>query len=378
MTYSVLSPALLLLGVQVVVACPFCTAVKPSLGQQRDEATVTLLADVARSEAGKWYLTIQKIFTGADRLPNPRHLTIDVANISGGSGVKAGQLALVLATPEGPESKSAWQIIPLDETSYAYVARSPSERLPAAKRLPYYAEYLEHANPLIAEDAYREFGNASYDEVALVTDRLPFAVLRRAIEDPHVPEARQGFYGLALGLAKSAADRRANETVLQRLIDADADDFRAGFDGVLGGYLMLTGTPGLIHVEKQLLANPQARSGDLRHAATALRFVHEFDRGVIPDADLRRAMRRLLTRPETAPAAIIDLARWRDWDCLNDVVALFSRAEFTDPATTAAVVGYLLACPRPAAVAALTRLREQDPQRVADAEIQGILPAASH
>jgi hypothetical protein len=376
MSHWVLPPALVLLCAQVVAACPFCTAVKPSLGEQRDEAAVTLLAEVARIEAGKWQLLVQKAFTGANLLTNTREVTLDAAELSDAGRVKAGQLALVLARREGTEAKLAWEIIPLDETSYAYVARSPSQRLPAAERLPYYAKYLEHANPLIAEDAYREFGNASYDEVALVTDRLPFAVLRRAIEDPHVPEARQGFYGLALGLAKSAADRSANETVLQRLIDADADDFRAGFDGVLGGYLMLTGATGLVHIEKQLLANPQARSGDLRHAATALRFVHEFGRGVIPDANLKRAMRRLLTRPETAQTAIVDLARWRDWDCLNDVVALFSRAEYADPATTAAIVGYLLTCPRPAASAALTRLREQAPQRVADAEIQGILPAA--
>ena len=80
-------------------------------------------------------------------------------------------------------------------------ARAPNRRRPAAERLPYYARFLEYPNPLLAEDAYLEFGNASYDEVAQVAADLPFAKLRRWITDPQIPEARQGFYGLALGLA---------------------------------------------------------------------------------------------------------------------------------------------------------------------------------
>ena len=113
----------------------------------------------------------------------------------------------------------AWEFVPLDEVGYAYVARAPAQRLPAAERLATTPNISSTPIRSIAEDAYREFGIASYDEVAQVADRLPFADAATWIEDPRVPEARKGFYGLALGLAKSDADRRANRGCLQRLIE---------------------------------------------------------------------------------------------------------------------------------------------------------------
>ena len=200
--------------------------------------------------------------------------------------------------------------------------------------------------------------------------------MRRWIVDANIPEERKGFYGLALGLAIKDNDRQANEKLLRQLIETPSDDFRAGFDGVLGGYLILAGGAGLKRLDERLLANADARPGDLRHAATALRFIHEFGRGAIPATDLNRAMRRLLARPDTAAAAIVDLARWDDWDALDEVVSLFDRDEFSDGPTTRAIIGYLQACPRAAASQALVRLRKQDPRRVDEAERQEVFGAS--
>jgi hypothetical protein len=370
-----LSPAAVLCFVAIAAACPFCTAVKPSLSQRREEAAVAALVELSRVQNGRWQLAVHKTLAGAKLLDDPHRITLETSKLTGAANAKAGQLALLLATREGKEQNLTWEFVALDEIGYSYVARAPSRRLPPAERLSYYAKYLEHANPLVAEDAYLEFGHASYDEVAQVADQLPFAAMRQWIVDPMIPEARKGFYGLALGLAKSEQDRRANMKVLRKLIDTPAADFRAGYDGILGGYLVLAGSDGLAWIEEKLLADPQARPGDLRHAATALRFIHEFGHGAIPAADLKRAMRRLLVRPELAAAAFVDLARWQDWECLDAVVALFDREEYSDPATSRAIVGYLVACPRPAAAEALARLRRRAPQRVAEAEQQALLPS---
>jgi hypothetical protein len=360
--------ALILGTAAPVAACPFCTAVKPSLSQHSDEAVIAALAGVSRVGAAEIQFDLHKVLAGAALLAEPRQLVITASDLSGAAMAREGQLALLLASRTEPEKKRQWEFIPLDEASYAYVARAPSRRVPAARRLGYFAKYLEHANRLMAEDAYLEFGSASYDEVRQVASELPFASLRLWMVDPNIPEERKGFYGLALGLATNDADARANEKLLRQLIDAPADDFRAGFDGILGGYLVLAGSEGLKRLDERLLSNPQARTGDLRHAATALRFIREFGRGSIPAPDLNRAMRQLLARPETAAGAIVDLARWEDWDSLDAVVSLFDRQNFCDGATTRAIVGYLRACPRAAASEALARLRKQDPRRVALAE----------
>ena len=113
-----------------------------------------------------------------------------------------------MATRDPESQHITWEVTPLGEVAYAYVARAPSRRLPAVERLPYFAKFLENADPIVAEDAYLEFGAASFDQVAQVADRLPMGSMRRWIVDPRIPESRQGFYGLALGLAKTDADRR--------------------------------------------------------------------------------------------------------------------------------------------------------------------------
>jgi hypothetical protein len=185
--------------------------------------------------------------------------------------------------------------------------------------------------------------------------------------DGGVPEARKGFYGLALGLARTPEAQAAHAAVLRRVIETPDDDFRSGFDGVLGGWLLLTGTSGLELVESCYLANPKAAEGDVRHALAALRFYREYGRE-IPLARLCAAMRKLLARPSVAEAATIDLARWQDWGALDTIAGLYTKPGYEAPAVRRAIVGYLLACPEPAAREALVRLRGLDPAGVASAE----------
>ena len=88
--------------------------------------------------------------------------------------------------------------------------------MPAHERLRYFAEFLEHADPLVAEDAYLEFGHAPFDEVARMADLLPAAKLRAWLVDPGVPQTRKGFYGLAIGLSVSPDRRGADGRVSAR------------------------------------------------------------------------------------------------------------------------------------------------------------------
>jgi hypothetical protein len=276
------------------------------------------------------------------------------------------------AGPNGAERPAGsaalrWQALAIEETGYAYLARLPSARRPAKERLRHAARFLEHADPLVAADAYAEFAHAPYDEVRRVADALSSERLRQWLVDQGVPAERRGFYAVALGLAESPAERTQNAALLEQLIDEPADDFRAGFDGVLAGYLLLAGGAGLDKVETKLLANRKARDGDVRHALSALRFYHDYGRDIPPER-LGRALVRLLARPEFAAAAIVDLARWEYWPALALVARLYGAANYDTPAVREAVVGYLLVCPEAAAKAALAELRARDPAGVAAAE----------
>ena len=90
---------------------------------------------------------------------------------------------------------------------------------------------------------------------------------------------------------------------LFHIILSPADDFRAGFDGIIGGYLLVRGASGLDQIEELYLSNPKAADGDVRHALAALRFLHEFS-DEIPPERLAKALRHVLARPEFAGAGI--------------------------------------------------------------------------
>ncbi len=358
------------LGILVSVAetasaCPFCTALGPSLCQQRQQAAVVALAELAGPAAGKRSnLRLHRVLEGAVLLAGKQALEVEI-DVT----VKPGRLLLVFGNgpPDAPPDKLTWHAVPVDETSYAYFARAPSAKTALVERLRYFVPFLEHRDPLIAEDAYLEFGHAPFDQVASVGEILPLARLRDWLTDPRVQPAHKGFYGLALGLAGDVSARRANAEFLRKLILAPENDFRAGFDGVLGGYLLLAGSDGLDLVESRYLSNPRAADGDVRHALTALRFYHEYGHE-ISVARQQSALRQLLARPEFSEAAITDLARWKDWDAVERIGGLYEQPAYAQPAIRRAIVGYLLACPTAKASAMLARLRQNDPQGVAAAE----------
>jgi hypothetical protein len=105
----------------------------------------------------------------------------------------------------------------------------------------------------------------------------------------------------------------------------------------------------------------------VRHTLSALRFYNESGRD-IPRSRLRDALRRLLDRPEFAAAAIVDLARWQDWESLERIAGLYGRKPYETLTIKRAIIGYLLVCPGESAAKHLDALRRSDPKTVADAE----------
>jgi hypothetical protein len=352
---------------ETLAACPFCTALRPTLAQQRESAQIVALAEPLAGDQSKQAgdaarFRLHQVFKGKERVAGAAQLSVETEQ-----KLAPGSLALLFGEGDekSPPAELEWSLFAVNETVLAYFARAPSLRTPTPERLRYFVKYLEHADPLVAEDALFEFGHAPYDALVQMADALPADRLREWLANPNIPGQRKGFYGLALALSGSGAQREENRDFLQRLVVEPADDFRAGFDGILGGYLVVAGEKGLALIEERILANPKSADGDVRHATSALRFYHEFGRD-IPAARLCQAMRHLLARPEFAAAAIVDLARWQDWEALPQIAALY---EVKAPsATRRAVVGYLLASPQPAARAELARLRQLDPAGVPELE----------
>lgn len=355
--------ALSLLAGSAVWACPFCTALGPTLSQQRENASVVAFAEAGDTDSRLTAFHVHRWLKGADQIPSRESFQ---ANVD--TAIRPGSLVLLFGSKsDGEQGRELnWSAMPVSELGYAYFAKAPELRLDSADRLRYFGKYLEHADRAIGDDAYLEFGHAPYHDVAKVVDSLSMSRLREWVHDDAVKPEHKGLYGLLLGLATSKEDRTANEALLRRLIVAPEDDFRAGFDGILGGYLILTGERGLEFLEQRYFVDRAAADGDVRHALTALRFYREFGREM-PKLRLAAALHPLLARSEFAEAVIIDLARWQDWRPLANVANLYFKS-YSTSATRRAIVGYLLACPLPEARQKLEELRSGDPSGVAAAE----------
>ncbi|MEX2186552.1 MAG: hypothetical protein WD875_07150 [Pirellulales bacterium] len=356
----------LLIGVCPLRACPFCTALKPTLCERRETAAVAALAEFVAADGETKTFRVHQALVGKQQIAGKDELRIAV-DWQG----KAGALAMLFAEGDAAATldKLEWSAVGVNETSFAYIARAPSLRTKAAERLAYFVPFLQHADALIADDVYQEFGHAPLSDVAKIADHLPFDKLRRWLLDREIPQERKGFFGVALGLATTDADRRANLATLEKVMDSDENDFRAGFDGVLGGYLLLRGEKGLAEVARRYFADAKTAEGDTRHAISAVRFFYEYDDASDRER-FREALRPLLDRPPFASAAAIDLARWKDWASLAKVAKLYDAADYPQPSTREAAVAYLLACPEDAAAKALAEIRTRDPKGVAAAELK--------
>jgi len=342
----------------LAVACPFCSAVKSTFAQQRETAVAVVLGE--KNADG---FRVHRVWPN-DKLPTDKPLKADVK-----LPAAATDMFLLLAQGDAHAQPKDWEwsAVPVDEVTMAYYVRAPDLRAKPADRLAYFAKFLENADPGIAEDAYAEFGHAPFSDVSAAAAALPQAKLRAWVADPGIQQTRQGFYGMALGLAQTDADRTENTKLLRQLIAADKSDFRAGFDGQIAGLLLLEGEEGLKYITQRILANPQAAIGNLKHAQTALRFYHEFGTNIRPEK-ITAATRLLLDRPVTAAAAIIDLARWRDWESAKHITTLWSRTKAEETDIRLAIVGFLHACPETQAAKLLAELRQAEPSGVATAE----------
>jgi len=369
------------------LACPFCGAVGEPLAARRDRAVCVAIGEPTaaayRDPEGlpmQPLAIVQRLGDGAAdaaepgavvqaRVPGP---------IAGTALLFAEQGADPPARPSGGGLR--WSAIAADEALIGYLATAPGADHSATRRLRWFAARLEHPHPEIAQDAFAEFGLAAYADVRAVADAFDAGRLRLWITSAAIDQRRRGFYGLALGLVAATTDdpgeREACRKALADAIAAPADDFRAGFAGLLGGLLVADGPDGLAAFDRLGLLAAAGRPVDQRHVLEALRFAAENLRDTIPPQTVAAATARLVASPAVAAEATVDLARARHWDALDRVADLWDTLGRADPLVRRAVAGYLAACPLPAARQRLAEIRERDPVGLDRALEAAALPLA--
>ncbi len=202
----------------------------------------------------------------------------------------------------------------------------------------YFLKFLEYPDPVIADDAHFECAETRFQDLVPLAGVLPRELLQRWVTDPATPVDRLGLYGKLLGLC----GREDDAEILQQRILAPTEEFRLGIDGIMIGYLLLTGERGLAVIEDSKLRSADVPFSEMYAAMQALRFLwHEASDRIDRDRMLA-AMRLLLDRPDIVDLAIIGLTRWHDWSITDRLMTMYDAPGFDAPAIKRAIVRYLL------------------------------------
>lgn len=370
-----------LFGVTFARACPFCSAPSLTLTEQLSGAQTAVYAkqvggtEPAGTDAGTTDFEV-----------------VEVLHQPEGKSLKVGD-KLTLIRYRAPEADKRFLLlsssaatglewgspIEVTESTLKYLKAAPRGDEPSEKRLAYFMQFLEDPQVVIADDAYAEFANAPYEQIKGLADKMPREKLRKWLFDPKVSPSRLGLYGLMLGLCGTEDD----VTLMEQKIYEPTEDFRLGIDGIMGGYLLLTGERGLESLENHKIKNKKVPFSETYATMQALRFMQQYGDNRIPLTRLQESMRLLLNRPELADLVIADLARWQDWTIQDRLMALYDDDEYAIPSIKRAIIRYMIASSKavpegasgaavPAHVARgkeiLAVLEKKDPKTVQDAK----------
>lgn len=254
------------------------------------------------------------------------------------------------------------------ETTCRYVFEAPAFDAPSIERLAFYAKHLEHSELAIANDAHSEFVNARAEAIAAAAKSYPRANLRRWLADKKTPVNRLAAYGLMLGHCGLPEDA----PFFERLISDSTDPRRCNSAGIMAGYLFLARDRGLQNLARTKLADNNGSLDQAYPALQAVRYLWSYGEEAVPREVVQRVVRRLIARPEFFDLAIVDLARWKDWSVMPQVVALYGTRDFDDRASKKVIIRYLLAAtkdvPDPEPARAIGQEQKPKPQHVTDAE----------
>lgn len=251
-----------------------------------------------------------------------------------------------------PELISWNETLAISEDMCQYLRQLPAQSEPQAKRLEFFLSCLEDPDPLIAIDAWAEFGNSSYEDVVAVRHQMSQQKLRDCIADEDMSPERLGLYGMMLGLSGSVDDA---DFLLSQMMCTDsgarddrrrASDFRFGSEGLMGGYLLLTGERGLQQLETTVVRSGNASDSVLNAFVLSLQFIWTYESDIISKERIEVSMQDLLHNPTMREIAIINLCRWEHWESLPTLTAMFSKECADDRSTQRAILQFAQSCQR--------------------------------
>jgi hypothetical protein len=400
--------ALVLDGALRSEACPFCTAAMQTLSQEIAGADAVVIAKLvepmpalptdSQASAAAANATakfrVEKVLRGEDKLKGAK----DIQVVYFGEDPPEKKFLITGLFAITPDKLDWTTPVPLSEAAVAYVEKLPTAPPQGADRLAFFQDYLEHDDPLLAQDSYDEFARAPYADVVALGPRMARDKVLAWIADPNVGPSGRRLYLTMLGICGRPEDVGMLEQLLHfdyqvmkpgvaaALAAAQASPWTASFglvdevvhaeerrkkeslDALIACYLKLKGPDGLDLINAKFFRNPQVEYRHLHSAIMALRF-HGEETDVLPRERILESMRLALDHKEFADQVIPDLTRWEDWESMPRLVTMFKESDKDDWIRQPVVSYLLVAAEQPGdagtrSKAAIAELEALDPDAV--------------
>ena len=212
------------------------------------------------------------------------------------------------------------------------------EEASSSKRLTFFIPYLEHSDEFVAYDAFDELEQAAPEDVAILSESLPRERLRFWLSSPKTEINRIGLYATMLGWCGEKNDARLLRSLM---LKDDSEDSPFVVDGLMTGYLILTGEKGLDFLDAKILKNRSVGFDKRYGALLALRYMWQSARPAIGRERFQKSFRLFLEDSDVADLVIADLSRMRFWELQDQVVQLYDADGFGTPSIRRAIVRYL-------------------------------------
>ncbi|HEY3392408.1 MAG TPA: hypothetical protein VGK58_06865, partial [Lacipirellulaceae bacterium] len=390
-------------------ACPFCSIESQTLSEETQSSDAVVLAKLIKEAPP----VDEAVIDASD--PNSGTATFQVVEVLRGQELLAGvkEIRVVffgesdrertfLISGIGTERIDWTTPLPLSAAAVEYVRKLAPVPVAGADRLAFFQQYLEHEDPLLAQDAYDEFARAPYADVQALGPRMPHDRLVEWIRNPQVTPSRRRLYLTMLGVCGSekdlpmlealiGSDFQKMKPILEQivscgmamggpiclpvwtdLVDHDERRKKLGLDAMVACYLNLRGPEGLDLIDSRLLKNPKTEYTYFYSTIMALRFHGEEKSSPVPRERLLKSMRLVLDNPEFAEQVIPDLARWEDWSVLDKLVSMYKESDEHGYVRQPVVTYLTVASEQPGdvgtrATKALAELEKLDPEGVKQA-----------
>ncbi|GBD37724.1 hypothetical protein HRbin36_02860 [bacterium HR36] len=366
-------------GSQSLYACPFCSAQGVTLSKEVEQATFVVHGKLINARllnvqdgTGTTDLVIETIIKPHEYLKDKKILTLPRYVPTGGQD----DVRFIVFFDVFMGRLDPFRGIPVkDKALVEYLQKAHALKdAKQPERLKLFFDYLEHPDPEINTDAYKEFGNTSLEDVVQwirSTDRDHVRKkLTQWLRSNETPALRYGFYAFLLGLCGHKEDA----TVLHDLLKQRERDLVSGLDGVLTGLTLLRPEEGLQAID-HILSNEKEDFTRRYAALRAVRFLWDNPPPGVQREALLVSVTKLLRQGDIADLAIEDLRKWKRWEFAESIFGLYAQPSHNVPIIQRAILRYAISCAQQAqgkvgqlAQTFLAQRRKEDPKRVQDVE----------